>query len=292
MENSELDELNSLRNEIDNTDRHLIEYFEKRAEISKKIGLLKQKSGQAIFDPEREQKIIKQRSSWLKDSTLAYESEAFIRAVIASSRRLQNPQNLDLNADIIPMNSPDLKKAVAYLGTPGSYGEKAALFSTNGDEKRLLSQSFLEGVFKAVWGDDCYGIVPVENSINTEVLELLKQYDCKIIRQIKKNFITQFAVISRKQEVFPTADMVCITFGLPNKSGALCNALTYFQKYNLNLLKIESLSLIGEQLTYSFYIEFEGNFHDENTLAVLSALKNEAFDLVILGFYDTEDANE
>ncbi|MDF2685294.1 MAG: pheA2 [Clostridia bacterium] len=382
MENSDLNKLKALRDEIDNTDRQLIEYFEKRAEISKKIGILKQNSGNPVRDPEREQLVIKERSSWLKDSSLSYEAEAFIRAVISGSRRLQHSEYYRLNVDITPMDSPDYTKAVAYQGISGSYGEQAALFFTKGDEKKLYSCTYFEDVFKTVSANDCYGIVPIENSIIggvSEVMDLFKQYECKIVKEIRVsekhcllgikgtslsdiktiyshpqaieqcrdfiqknnmktischntaqctktisnindrtcatiaskraaqlynldilafniqnnvNNITRFAVISKRQEVYPYSDKVSIAFCLPNESGSLCNALAYFQKYKLNLSKIESHPGKSEQWAYNFHIDFEGNYYDKNTIAALSALAEEAKEFTVLGFYGAEDSGE
>lgn len=376
------DELNSLREEIDNIDRYLIKYFEERARISRKIGTLKQKSKSAVRDFKREQEIIKQRSGWLEDATLTYESEAFMRAVISGSRRLQYIEKALPDLDVINMEAPDPEKTIAYQGLPGSYSEKAALIFTRGDEKKLFYYSYFEDVFKAVIKKDCYGVVPVENSINggvAEVMDLLKQYECHIVKEIKvevkhcllgikdsslsdiktvyshpqaieqsrlfiqknglnaistlntaesasmisekndktsaaiasrragelyglkvltpniqnvDNNITRFVVIAKKQEVFPDADKISITFSLKNESGSLCNVLTYFQKYNLNMLKIESRPRKDEQWAYNFYIDFEGTYLDKNTTAALSAIAEEVHELIILGFYGAENIHD
>jgi chorismate mutase len=128
----------------------LIESFEKRALISQKIGILKQKGGNPVRDSERELQVIKERSRWLKDPTLNHEAEAFMRAVISGSRRLQHAENYKLDLDIAFKDSPDYDKTVAYQGIPGSYGEQAALYFIKGDEKKLISVNYFEDVFKKV----------------------------------------------------------------------------------------------------------------------------------------------
>jgi prephenate dehydratase len=106
------------------------------------------------------------------------------------------------------------------------------------------------------------------------------------------NNITRFAVISKKQEIYPSADQVSVTLCLSNESGSLFNALAYFQKYDLSLSKIESRPRKNEQWAYNFYINFEGSYSDKNTAVALSTLAEEAKEIKILGFYASEDSCE
>jgi chorismate mutase/prephenate dehydratase len=51
-------EVKELRKQIDEIDRKVVEFLDKRVEIVKEIGRLKRDKGAEIFDPERESKVL------------------------------------------------------------------------------------------------------------------------------------------------------------------------------------------------------------------------------------------
>lgn len=66
-------ELNLLRTKITKIDTVLVEYLKKRIELSKEIGNLKKEKNIPIFDPKREEEIIK-----LFTQNEAFENKIFI----------------------------------------------------------------------------------------------------------------------------------------------------------------------------------------------------------------------
>ena len=70
-----MDELKKLRSEIDNIDNQILKFLNKRMEIAKKIGEIKNKTYAPIYRPEREKEIINRLSKISKESSgiLGYE---------------------------------------------------------------------------------------------------------------------------------------------------------------------------------------------------------------------------
>jgi chorismate mutase/prephenate dehydratase len=102
----------------------------------------------------------------------------------------------------------------------------------------------------------------------------------------KKNF-TRMIIVSR-EERFYDPRIVCKTsliFSLGHQRGALLKALSIFDKYQLNLTKLESRPKINSPWEYVFYVDFEGNNQDEVIQEALSRLSRETSSLKNLGSY-------
>ena len=82
-------ELDILRGQIDAIDEKLVELFESRMELSKKIGDLKIQKGLEILNSKREEELIKKGISNLKDKELSCELEMFLRKIMELSRKVQ-----------------------------------------------------------------------------------------------------------------------------------------------------------------------------------------------------------
>jgi shikimate kinase len=85
-----MEELDALRNAIDECDRELIEVFHKRLTLVKKILEVKLKSGQSILCPDREKQIIENAKKNIKDDDYKLEAEKFIDQVLRISRSYQS----------------------------------------------------------------------------------------------------------------------------------------------------------------------------------------------------------
>jgi len=176
-----MQELKKLRKEIDLIDNEILTLLNKRMEIVKKVGKLKNNTNAPIYRPEREKEIIdrltelsnKQNGILTKD-----EIEAIFLEIFAISRSLER------------------KERIAFLGPFGTYTHQAAesRFGANAKYLPLLN---IEAVFKAVDNKEAkYGVVPIEN--NTEgivgiTLDSLKKYNVKIVAEICMDIHHSFA---------------------------------------------------------------------------------------------------
>ena len=96
---------------------------------------------------------------------------------------------------------------------------------------------------------------------------------------------TRFVAISKELCVTQDADRITLLFCLPHVTGSLYHTLARFALEGLNLTKIESRPLKNGSFEYAFYLDFEGNLQNENTLALLCALSEEMPQFTLLGNY-------
>jgi len=84
-----LEELELLRKEIDKIDEQLVMLFEKRMELANKIGDIKKQKGMEVFDPQREEEVIKKAVGRLRNKDLSEELKMFFRSLMDSSKKIQ-----------------------------------------------------------------------------------------------------------------------------------------------------------------------------------------------------------
>jgi|TARA_B100002003_G_C14102085_1_gene530058 chorismate mutase/prephenate dehydrogenase len=84
------EELQKLRDEIDEVDLEIIELLSKRKITSEAIGELKKKSGKEIIDEDREKKLIESLKKKAEEKGLDEEYiESLFRIIISKSREEQ-----------------------------------------------------------------------------------------------------------------------------------------------------------------------------------------------------------
>jgi chorismate mutase/prephenate dehydratase len=176
-------DLKKLREEIDKIDDNVLKLLNKRMEIVKKVGELKNSSNTPVYRPEREKEIIERlnRLSQAQNGILKKEHiEAIFLEIFAISRMLERSER------------------IAFLGPIGTYTHQAAehKFGANAKYLPLLN---IEAVFKAVHNKEAkYGVVPIEN--NTEgvvgiTLDSLKKYNVKIVSEVCLDIHHSFASV-------------------------------------------------------------------------------------------------
>jgi len=174
-------DLKDLRKKIDKIDNDILKLLNKRMEIVKKVGELKNSTNTPIYRPEREKEIIDRltKLSEKENGILKKEHiEAIFLEIFAISRTLERSER------------------IAFLGPIGTYTHQAAehKFGANAKYLPLLN---IEAVFKAVTHKEAkYGVVPIEN--NTEgvvgiTLDSLKKYNVKIVSEICLDIHHSFA---------------------------------------------------------------------------------------------------
>jgi prephenate dehydratase/chorismate mutase len=95
---------------------------------------------------------------------------------------------------------------------------------------------------------------------------------------------TRFLVLSREKS--PVAGNKCsIMFSTAHKAGALFSVLKIFSEYQVNLTRIESRPIRGEQRKYAFLLDFLGSDLEQKIGWALSAVEKEAAAYKFLGCY-------
>ena len=103
--------------------------------------------------------------------------------------------------------------------------------------------------------------------------------------QDQGNNFTRFICIAKDLEIYPGADRTSLMVVLPHRPGSLYQVLSRFYALGVNLNKLESRPIPERNFEYDFYIDFTGNVHDAQTLALICALSDEMPRFSFLGNY-------
>jgi len=178
--------LDDCRVAIDAIDDEILELLNKRMEIVKRVGEIKNSSGGAIYRPEREKAIIERlEQNCTNQKGLLNKSaiEAIFLEIFAVSRNLELPER------------------IAYLGPEGSFTHQAAE-SRFGAQSDYLSLNSIHSVFKTLESKRAkFGVVPIENSrdgIVGETLDLLAKSSVKIVSELYMDIHISFATKAKK----------------------------------------------------------------------------------------------
>ncbi len=189
-----MDELKSLRDQIDGVDRQLVSLFAQRMDLTRQVGEYKVRSGMQVLDAKREQEVLDSKAE-LAPQAIQSECRTLFETIMALSRRQQrrlvSADQPDYQAYLAQKSQaaqPVAEPRVLYQGVPGAYAEEAAVayFGEACQRKNLGSW---EDVFAALQqGEGDYGVVPIENSSTgsiNQVYDLLAKYEHFIVGEVK-----------------------------------------------------------------------------------------------------------
>lgn len=133
------------------------------------------------------------------------------------------------------------------------------------------------------------GIAAIASELAAQMYEL--EILARNIETNKKNF-TRFLVVTDKGKtevddllINHKIDKASLVFSLPHEEGSLSKILTILAFYNINLTKIQSLPIVGQEWEYLFYVDV--TFADYNRyLQSLDAIRPLCRKLKILGEYE------
>lgn len=178
--------IDELRVNIDKIDDEILSLLNKRMKFVKNIGELKHTNNTPIYNPKREQDILKrlhlQKSSILSDAAI----DAIYLEIFAVSRNLE------------------MAEIIAFLGPKGSYTHQAAE-SSFGAMGNYLAISSIEGIFNVLENKEArYGVIPIENNTEGAVgisLDCLgKSKNVKIVAEIYMDIHHSFVTKSPNLE--------------------------------------------------------------------------------------------
>ena len=187
-----MDDLQSLRRDIDAIDRQLVELFRQRMDVTRRVGEYKRAQGIPVLDQERERQVLQNKGE-LAGEELRPAVITLFQTVMALSRRQQrdlmgqgqdNPGLRRWRDAQEERRQPVPAPRVVYQGVPGAYSEQAAVnFFGDGVEAAGLEQ--FEDCFLALReGRADYAVLPIENSSTgaiRQIYDLLTQYECYMV---------------------------------------------------------------------------------------------------------------
>ncbi len=113
-------------------------------------------------------------------------------------------------------------------------------------------------------------------------------YDLEILADeinSSRNNFTRFIIVGRELVEAEEFDKISVVFSSIHKAGTLYSMIKDFAENNINMLSIKSRPISEKPWEYFFYVDFEGNFKDENIKNALSNIKNKSNYFKILGNY-------
>ncbi len=186
--------IDELRNNIDRIDSEITKLFQERMEISAAIADYKVENGLAVFDAERERKVINKVTSEVSDEFVPYTKTLYTTMFDLSRsyqrKRMNNSSPIRNKIDSIISSTPVLRPeraVVACQGVEGAYSQHACDKMFKYPEIRYYPN--FDDVFKAVDRGECrYGVLPIENSNAgsvDSVYDLMAKYKFYIVHSTK-----------------------------------------------------------------------------------------------------------
>jgi len=189
-------DLSEFRRRIDKLDSQIIKLLNERASIVVDIGKTKRGSNAPIYDPDREQNVLRRIAKLNEGPLLPKTLQAIYREMMSGSFALQKSLR------------------VGFLGPAGSFSHQTAMrkFGASVEYEPLTD---IEAVFEEVERSHCdLGVVPVENTTGGDVVDTL---DCfidshvmvvaEVMAEVHHNLLAncpleEITAIASKPEVF------------------------------------------------------------------------------------------
>ncbi|OHD56531.1 MAG: hypothetical protein A2Y33_15525 [Spirochaetes bacterium GWF1_51_8] len=171
MEKQDQEQLEKLRQKINDVDVRLVNLLDDRASLVKEIGEYKKSKNLPVYQPDRE-KDVKERV--LAASKNEFPSKALMHIfteIVSAARSLEAPLE------------------IGYLGPEGTFTEQAAV-KQFGSSVNFHPLTGIPDVFREIEnGKLHYGVVPIENSLGGTVNETLDEFVDSPLRIVSETFL-------------------------------------------------------------------------------------------------------
>ena len=164
-----MNELEKLREEIDQIDRQMVSLFEKRMEISARVADYKIANGKKVFDKEREQEKMDAVERLAGSEFNRHGIRELFRHIMSMSRKLQyqllEKSGASGRLPFLAIDDIDRDEIrVVYQGVPGAYSH-AAMKQFFGDQVNSFHVNSWRDAMEAIAeGAADYAVLPIENS--------------------------------------------------------------------------------------------------------------------------------
>ena len=187
-----MEDLQSLRGQIDEIDRQLVELFRQRMDVTRRVGLYKQAHHLPVLDQERERQVLRNKGE-LAGEELRPAVTTLFQTIMALSRRQQramlgeradNPGLRRYRAARAGVRPPVERPRVVYQGVPGAYSEQACLNFFGPQVETEGLEQFEDAFLALKEGRADYAVLPIENSSTgaiRQIYDLLSQYEYFIV---------------------------------------------------------------------------------------------------------------
>ena len=173
----------------------------------------------------------------------------------------------------------DIKEAFSH---PHALKQCKAFLKSKGI--RMMATYDTAGAAKTVASGDRMDCAAIASELCAEI------YDMEVLEnniQSNSSNTTRFFVIAKKENVPEdhTTGKTTVAFKTRHYPGALVDCLKIFQKYKLNLTKLESRPIPENPWEYVFYAAIEAGIDDDEVKAAIGELTLHAVFVKLLGSY-------
>lgn len=99
------------------------------------------------------------------------------------------------------------------------------------------------------------------------------------------NNYTRFACITKDLQVFPGADRTSLMMVAPHEPGALYKVLARFYALDINLTKLQSRPILGQDFEFMFYFDLDASVYSPEFASLVCELEDFCDDFKYLGTY-------
>lgn len=113
-------------------------------------------------------------------------------------------------------------------------------------------------------------------------------YNLKTVRDNimdSANNYTRFVSIRTTQAVYPGANRISLIFTTEHRPGALYDIIAMISALGLNMIKLESVPLVGSDFEFSFFMDLEASVWEDGVLDVLAYMERSCDSFKYLGNY-------
>ena len=188
--------------------------------------------------------------------------------------------DVDINHCLLAPKGATLDSIKEVYAHPQALAQCARYIQLHGFNTNEYSNNAVAAKNVARWNDSTKAAIASSVAGKQFDLDILEEG----IQDIDGNQ-TRFIIISKHMVIREGADKISLTFTLPHRTGSLYRVLSRFAANGMNISKIESRPLKGQNFQYRFYLDFNGNVHDERVCALICSLSTEMSYFKFLGNY-------
>ena len=291
-------DLQELRGQIDDIDRQLVDLFCQRMEVSAEIADYKKKQGLPIYVPAREREKLADVLN-LAGPDMANYTRVLYSTLFELSRSYQRKRNSQ-ESSLLKQIRSSIKQTPIFLSSAPTIALPSAEETTGQVvcDKIFKAPKYMyfennEGVFDAIQLGLCqYGIIPIEGSASDsvkEVYDLAILYNFSIVHSFRlvteHNHIIRYICIGKNLEISPESDKTSIVITLANKPGSLYRVLARMYVLGINVTRLESKSIPGNDFEFVFYFDLETSVYSEGFTQLICELDELCVTFKYLGSY-------
>ncbi len=182
-------DLSLIREEIDKTDREILELFEKRMTLSEKIGMAKLENGLPVANAEREKEMLGKLTSLAATDFNSKGAREILRQLIAISKKRQYQLLIEegkpLDLGYVLKDSLEFPgEKVVFQGAEGAYTYAAMKEFFEQEMEFINVTTWKEAMELVASGERDWGVFPIENSTAgsvSDVYDLMTEYPIYIV---------------------------------------------------------------------------------------------------------------